>query len=203
MTTADNKANAAAERPGYAGVAIALHWIIAAMILGQIAGGFYMHNLPDGNQKFELYQLHKSTGITILLLSLVRLGWRLTHPAPPLPGGMPDWQRLLARGTHIGFYALMIGVPLGGWAIVSASPLAPSVPTYLFGAIPWPHLPFFDGVEDRKATAEAIAEMHELGAFSILGLFALHVAAALKHHFKDKDGVLARMLPFLKRAGSA
>lgn len=182
----------------YTSVAIGLHWLIAFLILAQIAGGLYMHNLPNGPDKFELYQLHKSFGITILSLSILRLAWRLTHPTPGLPEGMKNWERTAARVTHFGFYALMIGVPLGGWALVSASPLADSVPTLLFGVIPWPHMPFFGGVEDRKALAEIIAEMHEYGAFTILGLFALHVAAALKHHFVNKDGVLGRMIPFLR-----
>jgi len=184
----------------YTNVAIGLHWLMAALILGQIAGGFYMHNLPDsaGNLKFSLYQWHKSFGVTILFLALLRLGWRLTHKTPSLPAAMPEWQRMLARVNHIGFYVLMIGAPLGGWAIVSASPFADSVPTYLFGVIPWPHLPFFSGVEDREALADQIAEMHELAAFAILGLFALHVGAALKHHFADKDDILWRMAPIFR-----
>ena len=189
----------AAATARYTSVAIALHWIMAALILGQIAGGLYMHNLPNSDaSKVQLYQMHKSFGITILLLAIVRLGWRLSHPVPALPAGMPGWQKAAARISHFGFYALMIGVPLGGWALVSASPFADSVPTYLFGVVPWPHMPFFGGVEDRKALAGAIAEMHEYGAFTILGLFGLHVAAALKHHLQDKDGVLQRMVPVLR-----
>ncbi len=192
-------ATVSVETQSYTKVAIALHWVIAAMILGQIAGGVYMSGLPLSTQKFELYQAHKSFGITVLFLSLTRLGWRLTHPSPPLPEGMTAWERRLARVSHIGFYALMIGVPIGGWAVVSASPLADSVPTKLFGVIPWPHMPFFGGVEDRTSLYETIAGMHELFAFATLGLMGLHVGAALKHHFIAKDDVLVRMIPLLRR----
>jgi len=185
----------------YTTVAIALHWLIALMVIGQLAGGFYMHKLPDSEAalKFELYQLHKSFGITVLLLTLVRLAWRLTHKAPPLPADMAGWEKLAARGAHIGFYILLVGMPLVGWAIVSSSPLADSVQTYLFGVIHWPHLPFFEGVADRKALSHDIAEIHEMLGFVIIGLITLHVGAAIKHQFVNRDAVLAHMLPFARR----
>ncbi|HNR76490.1 MAG TPA: cytochrome b [Parvularculaceae bacterium] len=190
----------AAPSERYASIAIALHWLIAVMVVGQLAGGFYMHKLPDAQAdlKFELYQWHKSFGVTILFLTFVRLGWRLTHPVPALPDGMTVWEKAAARGAHLGFYALLIALPLVGWLVVSSSPLADSVPTYLFGVLPWPHLPFFEGVADRKALSHEIAEIHEYLAFAMIGLIGLHVAAALKHHFVNKDGVLGRMLPFVK-----
>ncbi|MEL7485882.1 MAG: cytochrome b [Pseudomonadota bacterium] len=190
----------ASESARYTSVAIILHWLIALLIIGQIAGGWYMtHLVPEASsQQFQLYQLHKSFGVTILLASLVRLGWRFTHRPPALPNGMAGWERVGARISHIAFYGLMIGVPLGGWALVSASPFAGSVPTFLFGVIPWPHLPFFEGVEDRAALAETIAGMHELFAKTILVLLALHIGAALKHHFVSRDDVLARMIPFIR-----
>lgn len=188
----------------YTSVAIALHWLIAFMVVGQIAGGLFMHNLDDDHQanlKFELYQWHKSFGVSVLLLTLVRLGWRLTHKAPALPAAMPAWERLAARGAHVGFYVLLVAIPLAGWAVVSSSPYADSVQTYLFGVIHWPHLPFFAGVEDRKDLSEAFAEIHEYLAFAMIGLIGLHVAAALKHHFINKDSVLAHMLPLARRKG--
>lgn len=190
-----------ADRQSYTTVAIALHWLIAMLALGQVAGGLYIEELPDSAtaEKVSLLQLHKSFGITILLLTLGRLGWRLTHPAPPLPAAMPGWQKSVARGVHVGFYVLLIGVPLGGWAMVSASPFAETVKTYLFGVVPWPHLPFFDGVEDRRGLAQDIAEMHELGAKLMLGLVVLHVGAAMKHWLMDGDGVLESMLPFMPK----
>jgi cytochrome b561 len=183
----------------YTGVAIALHWLIAILALGQVAGGLYMHNLPDGAaEKVALYQLHKSFGVTVLVLTLFRLFWRFTHPAPVLPAAMSGLEKAIARSVHVLFYAVLIGIPLIGWALVSASPYAETVQTYLFGVIHMPHLPFFDEVENRKEVARSIAEVHEYLAFAMVGLVGLHVVAALKHQFINRDGVLGRMLPFFK-----
>lgn len=188
-------------RERYTSVAIGLHWLIAILAIGQIAGGLYMEGLPESAdaERFQLIQLHKSFGITILLLTLARLGWRLTHKAPPLPAAMPGWQKTFARGLHWAFYALLIGLPLGGWAMVSASPLADTVKTYLFGVVPWPHLPFFEGVEDRRGLAQTIGGLHEFGAKLMLAMIVLHVGAAMKHWLMDSDGVLESMLPFMPK----
>ncbi|MEE2691635.1 MAG: cytochrome b [Pseudomonadota bacterium] len=182
----------------YSRGAIILHWLIALLIIGQLCGGFYMAGLSDeqASLKFQIFQLHKSFGVTILLLSIVRLGWRLTHKVPPLPPGMAAWERVAARATHIALYVMMFVTPLLGWAYVSVAPL--NVPTYLFGVIPWPHMPFFEDVADRKAVAEMFHEYHEAAAFVIIGLLALHVAGALKHHFLNRDDVLSRMLPLIR-----
>ncbi|MGE0183486.1 MAG: cytochrome b [Parvularculaceae bacterium] len=184
----------------YTSVAIAFHWLIAVMIVGQLAGGFYMHNLPkeQAELKFTLYQMHKSFGVTILLLTFFRLAWRLGHRPPALPAAMAGWEKAAARAVHIGFYGLLVVTPLVGWFVVSSSPLAESVPTYLFGIVPFPHLPLFDGVADREALSHQIAEVHEYLAFAMIGLIGLHVAAALKHQFVNRDGVLSRMLPFVR-----
>lgn len=178
----------------YTSVAIVLHWALAILILGQIAGGLYMHNLPnDSSIKFDLFQLHKSFGFSILFLTVIRLGWRLGHKPPPLPFEMPAWQKTGARMTHWGFYALMVLTPLVGWAMVSVSPL--DIPTKLFGLVPIPHLPFFTNVADAGASEDLFKKAHELLAKSTLVLFVLHVAAALKHNFIDKDGVFKSMAP--------
>lgn len=181
----------------YTSVAIALHWLIAIIVVGNLAGGFFMHNLPQEQQalKFELYQWHKSFGVTVLLLTLVRIGWRLTHKPPALPAAMPGWEKAAARAAHFGFYVLLLAMPLVGWAVVSSSPFADSVQTYLFGVIHWPHLPFFEGIENRKDVSHQFAEMHETLAFAMIGLIVLHLGAALKHQFINRDGVLAHMLP--------
>lgn len=191
----------AAAKDRYTSVAIALHWLIALMVIGQLAGGFIMHDLPkeQADLKFQLFQLHKSFGISVLLLTLIRLGWRLTHKPPALPEKMAGWERFLARGAHVGFYVLLIALPLVGWAVVSSSPLADSVQTYLFGVVHWPHLPFFEGVENRKEFSHEIAEIHEYLAFAMIALIGLHVAAALKHQIIDRDAVLGHMLPMLKK----
>lgn len=153
-----------------------------------------MHNLPNTSSiKFDLYQLHKSFGLSILLLTFVRFGWRLMNRPPALPVAMPGWQKAAARMTHWGFYALMVLTPLAGWAMVSVSPT--DIPTRLFGVLPVPHLPFLDGVTDRAASEDMLKETHEILAKGILLLLALHVGAAIKHSIVDKDGVLSSMLP--------
>lgn len=185
----------------YSSVAIALHWLIAILVIGQLAGGIYMHKLPDDQDalKFTLYQWHKSFGITVLLLTLLRIVWRVTHKPPPLPSAMAAWERLVARGAHLAFYGLLLVIPLVGWAVVSSSPFAQSVPTYLFGVVPWPHLPFFENAVDREALSHNFAELHEALAFAMIGLITLHVAAALKHQFVNRDGVLASMAPIFRK----
>lgn len=188
-------------RPGgrYSAVSIALHWTIAALILTQIPLGWRMSDLPYGEAKYQLFQLHKSIGITILTLSLVRLAWRLTHPAPPLPEHMARWEKVFARATHVGFYGVMIATPLGGWVLVFASEL--NVPTRIWGAVPLPDLPGFEAMaaEGRRAVYERVARAHGALAWFALGLLALHVAGALKHHLLDRDPVLWRMLPIVPR----
>lgn len=180
----------------YSAVAIALHWLIALAIVGLVVIGIVMTGLPDTElaRKFALYQLHKSLGITVLALSLLRLAWRLTHRPPPLPDTLKPWERRAARATHIGFYGLIIVIPLLGWAMVSASPY--NIPTVLWGVIPWPHLPV------PKPAFEAFRAGHVLLAFGAVALLVLHVAAALKHHYILRDDVLARMLPFMRRKGA-
>lgn len=188
-----------AERSGYSRASITLHWLIALLLIGNFTGGLLLEGLfnssvPSERQLgFTLVQMHKSMGLTILVLSLLRLGTRLVAGVPPLPGHMTPLERTLARLTHIGFYAVMILVPLSGWVMVSSSPLG--FPTIWFGLFEWPHLP----IATSKATSEGASEVHELLAFFGAGLFLLHVAGALKHHFLDRDDVLARMLPHLRR----
>ena len=177
----------------YSTVAITLHWAIAIVILGLIAAGFLMTQewMP---QRFVIYQWHKSFGIVVLLLSAFRLIWRLTHKTPALPDGMKRWEITAAKITHIGFYVLMIGVPLLGWAMISASRLP--IENKLFYLISLPDMP---GVSASEAVEGRLKLLHEIGAKLILFLFVLHVGAALKHHFIAKDGTLARMIPALGR----
>lgn len=178
----------------YSAIAIILHWTIAILIIGQLAGGFFMHKFAEGDLKFTIFQLHKSFGITILLLSLARLGWRLTHRAPPLPAHMPGWERFAAKLAHWGLYGLMIGLPLVGWAVVSSSPKG--IPTLLFGAVPWPHLP----LPHSDQLSDTFAGVHEALAFSMAGLFFLHAAAALRHHVLLRDQVFRHMAPWFAQA---
>jgi cytochrome b561 len=183
----------------YSRTAITLHWLIALLILGNLVGGFFLEDLftsqdpAERKLGFQVVQIHKSAGLTILILSLLRLGIRLRAGFPPLPDHMTGTERALARMTHYGFYALMIAIPLSGWYMVSASPLG--FPTVWFGLFEWPHLP----VATSKVASETAGAVHEWLGIGAAVLLGLHVAGALKHHFLDRDDVLARMLPFLRR----
>ena len=180
----------------YGSVAIALHWLIAAAILFMFWLGPFMASLDETDpRQFPLFQLHKSIGLTILVLSVARLIWRLTNPVPDLPAHMPAWERMAARAVHYAFYVLMIVVPLFGWATVSAAPIA--VPTMWFGLFEWPDLPVLGTLPraQKIVTQGPLQATHAILAFSMMLLAALHVAAALKHHFRDRDQVLKHMLP--------
>lgn len=182
----------------YSAVAILLHWLIAAAIVVQIMLAGRMEG-PRTPTSFAVTQLHKSIGITILLLSLARLAWRLINPPPPMPTTMARWERELARVVHVGFYVIMIGMPLTGWLMVSASRIP--VPTLLYGAIPWPSLPFVgDLAPGAKKLWHDLAEgSHGILAKVLYVLLALHVAGALKHQLFSRDEpVLARMAPGAK-----
>lgn len=183
------------ERSRYSTVAIALHWAVALLIVANLAIAFsfdgYLQsaNPADKRTGFELIQTHKAIGLSVLALSLIRLAWRLTHPAPPLPAAMPGWQKLLAHLTQWGLYALMIGVPLLGWAMSSASPI--QFPIGWFGLFEWPKLP----IAPDKALADGLSELHESGGLLMAGLAVLHVLGALKHWLMDDDNVIQRMIP--------
>jgi cytochrome b561 len=181
----------------YSSVAIVLHWTIAVLILLNLYIALKFDGMR-GLALFKAYQLHKSIGLTVLILSLARLGWRLTHRAPQLPSDMPRWERLAAGATHWAFYGFMIGIPLTGWVIVSASPT--NIPTLLWNKIPWPHLEFVHNLAmpARKALEDNMAEVHEILGFTMLALIVLHMAAALKHQFFNRDEVLGHMLPFAR-----
>lgn len=186
-------------RVRYGAVAMTLHWVLAAMILFNVGLGFFMTRLDETDERtFPLFQLHKAIGLTILMLSLVRLAWRLANPVPALPSGMRGWERFAARGVHVLFYVLIIATPLLGWATVSSAPLA--VPTTWFGLFEWPHMPFLADLPraEKRLIEEPLAVTHSLLALAMLGLVVLHAAAALKHQFRDKDDVLKRMLPWTK-----
>ncbi len=186
----------------YSSIAIFLHWSIALLIIGQIVGGLVMVEfLGKGSAlKFEIYQWHKSFGILILALSILRLLWCLTHRPPSLPDKMPGWERRLAGFTHIAFYGFLISMPLVGWAMVSVSPLG--ISTYLFETIRLPHMPFWEGQDNLVDLENLFKQIHEYMGFAMIGLLLLHIGAALKHHFHDRDDILSRMLPMIKSPNS-
>jgi len=170
----------------YTSTAISLHWLIALAIAGTFGLGVYMHELPLSPTKLELYSWHKWAGVTIFMLVIVRLAWRSTHPAPPLPETMPKPLRLAAQVAHWLLYALMFAIPLSGWLMSSAK----GFQTVWFGIVPLPDL-----LPKDKALGNLLAEVHETLNFTLLTLVVLHAGAALKHHFIDRDTVLTRMLP--------
>ena len=174
----------------YNGMAIALHWGLALVLVTLFFMGHYMADLPFSPWRLKLYNWHKWAGVTILTLSVLRLVWRLTHRPPALPQAvtlaMPGWQMQAYHATHIAMYALFFTVPLLGWAYSSAA----GFPIVLFGVLPLP-----DFVVAGKALADMIKPWHEISANTLAALVVLHVAAALKHHLIDKDGLLERMRP--------
>lgn len=184
-------------RTRYSTVAIVLHWLIAAAIIFQVILAWRM----DGRtpQGFALIQLHKSVGLSILLFSLARLAWRLTHRPPPLPESLASWERSLAKITHIGLYVIMIGMPITGWIMVSTSRI--QVPTLLYGLVPWPHVPGLAHLTGAAKTAwNSFGHTgHEALAWGAYLLIALHVAGALKHQLFSRDEpILAHMAPGAK-----
>ena len=174
----------------YSGLAIALHWVLALALIGMLAFGLYMTSLPFSPARLKYYNWHKWVGVTVLLLSVLRLVWRLSHRPPALPASiqsaMPAWQHLAHHGTHLGLYVLFFAVPLLGWAYSSAA----GFPIVLFGVWPLP-----DFVPVSPELAEALKPWHKYAALSMLALVGLHAAAALKHQFVDRDGLLMRMWP--------
>ena len=196
-------------RTRYSSIAIILHWLIALGIVLMIPLGWWMSDhVTDPSQAarvFRAYQLHKSIGLTILVLSVARLLWRLTHRFPELPQHMPLWERAAARISHVLLYAIILIMPLTGWLYVSAGwnphmniPLP--VPTLWFGLFQWPHLPGIAEASDtvRAQTASTAIAIHSTLAWGAVVLVAIHAAAALKHHIIDRDDVLTRMVPLLR-----
>ena len=181
----------------YSTVAIVLHWVIAGLILFNLYLALQFDGLR-GLAKFNAFQLHKSVGLTVLMLSLARLAWRLTHRPPPLPAEMPRWEKFGAQAAHWVLYGLMIGIPLTGWVVVSASPT--NLPTVIFKTMPWPHLGFIHDLSMplRRSLEDQVEQVHMLLGFGMGFLIILHVAAALKHQFWNRDEVLSHMLPFVR-----
>lgn len=173
----------------YSNVAIALHWLIAALLIANIFVGGAMEDASRETRPVW-FMRHETIGISVLVLTLVRLWWRLGHTPPPLPEGMAAWERALARSVHVLFYVVLIAIPLAGWAAASTgrSGVAP-----LFGTIPFFNLP----LPQSRDLHEMFEAAHTTMVKATYVLIGLHVLGALKHQFVNKDGVLARMLPFL------
>lgn len=197
----------------YSSVAIALHWLIAIAILAMLPMGFWMTyaiNHPETQAlAYRTFQFHKSVGFLILALTVIRILWRLSHRVPPMPPEMKPWEVAAARATHMAFYGLMLLMPLSGWLYIStgwsaSGDRALDVATSWFGLFQIPHLPGLAGADGalRRTLAFQALGAHSLMAWGAIVLIALHVGAALKHHFISGDDVLAQMIPLLKRAPS-
>jgi len=177
----------------YGNTAIALHWIAGLAILANLAFGLYMVDLPLSPAKLRYYSWHKWAGVAIFVLSAARLAWRLRHPAPALPDAMPAWQRRAAQASHHVLYALFFAAPLSGWLFSSAA----GFQTVFLGILPIPDL-----LAKNRELADVLKIVHRTITWSLAGVVALHVAAAIKHHVVDRDDVLSRMLPFIRPRSS-
>lgn len=170
----------------YGWVMMLVHWFMAILIVGMIILGLYMVSLPIGRLKLKLYGWHKEWGLFILGLVTFRLIWRWLNQLPTLPVNMPRIEIFAARFVHYLFYILMFLVPLSGWLMSSAAGL----PVSFFGLFTMPDL-----VIANEQSRVFFEDAHELLAYVLLGCIVLHMLAALKHHFINKDDVMRKMLP--------
>lgn len=170
----------------YTGTAKILHWLMSLLLFSMLALGFYMSDLPLSPQKLQLYSWHKWAGVSAFLLLVIRLAWRLTHQPPAMSTQMPKIQKLAAHLGHGALYVLMFVIPLSGWLMSSAK----GFQTVWFGVLPIPDL-----IEKNKELGAVLAEVHELLNITLIVILVVHIAAAVKHHFLDKDDTLRRMLP--------
>jgi cytochrome b561 len=189
----EGEADEGAQRSGWSVATIALHWLSAVLILALLGLGWYMvHGDLPASTKFDLYQLHKSLGFLSLALLLFRLIARFSRPAPPPPSAMPVAERRLAAGAHIAFYVLLLLAGASGWLLVSTAIIP--IPTRFFDLFVIPNL---TGPDTEWFNAMTLA--HYAASRLLIGLLILHIAAAFKHHFHDRDNVLTRMLPWPSR----
>lgn len=170
----------------YTPPAIALHWLVAVAVVTAVALALVVQQLDLGETKDRLLALHKSIGLSILVLTMGRLAWRLIRPAPPLPASMPAWQRAAARAVHAGLYLLTFAMPVSGYVSVAARGRS----TALFGLFDVPRWVPLD-----RAAARAAENIHATSQYALYALIALHVAAGLYHHYVARDAMLARMWP--------
>jgi cytochrome b561 len=169
----------------YGATAIALHWLTALLIVCGFTLGLSMVDLPLSRRKLEWYAWHKWIGVTVFLLTCARLAWRWGHPPPLLPP-MPEWQARAAKVSHVALYLLLIIIPLSGWIYSSST----GIQVVYLGLFPLPDL-----VAKDRDLAHVLRLVHVSLNFTLLAVVCVHAAAALKHHFHDRDTVLSRMLP--------
>ncbi|MGK2953617.1 MAG: cytochrome b [Thiobacillus sp.] len=168
----------------YSTPAIVLHWLMALLIFTSFPLGIYMVELPLSPDKLKFYSYHKWIGVTVVMLVAIRLSWRLTHTPPQLPASIPTWQRRASAIVHGLLYLLMIAIPLSGWLMSSAK----GFPTVWFGVLQLPDL-----VDKNRELGDLLAGVHKALNFTLLALVILHVGAALKHHYIERQPFLQRM----------
>jgi cytochrome b561 len=164
---------------------IVFHWLMAALVIGLIVVGLYMTRLPISAAKLKFYGWHKEFGITVLILVMLRFGWRMINVTPLLPDTLPLWQKFGAHAVHWALYFFMIAMPITGWLLTSASGLAPS----FFGLFVLPTL-----IAPHDEWRHTLALIHTWLGYGLIATIAAHVGAALKHHFINKDDIFRRML---------
>lgn len=177
----------------YSGTAIALHWLTALLIFAAWPLGMVMTGMPLSPLKLKLFSYHKWLGVTVFVLALAHLAWRARHAPPALPASIAPWQQRAAHGLHAALYLLLLAIPLSGWLMSSAK----GFQTIYLGVLPLPDL-----VGKNKALGEILENIHTALNYGLLAVLAGHIGSALKHQYLDRDGVLARMLPFLDKENS-
>ncbi|MDG2520686.1 cytochrome b [Caulobacter segnis] len=182
----------------YSPVAIVFHWSMVVLVIFQIGWGFWMGRQPVGGAMVAAYDVHFAVGILMLILVVGRLAWRLMAPDLVNDADKPGWESLAARVTHYVFYICLFGLPLSGWAMISATDRTRQLET--LGFIPWPLMPLQDLSNTRLWAIEAAAEwMHWGLVLALLLMIPIHAGAALKHHLIDRDDVFHAMLPVAPR----
>jgi cytochrome b561 len=180
----------------YTGVAMTLHWVVAVLMIGNVALGWLANVAPDAAVR-PMIDTHKSIGITVLGLAILRLLWRLTHTPPPMPASYSRAERFAAHAVHWGLYALIFALPISGWLHDSAFKLAAAHPLKLFWLVPIPRLGAISNMAlgPKEQFHSWMFGLHVWLGYLLYALFALHVAGALKHQWLDREAELQRMLP--------
>jgi cytochrome b561 len=163
------------------------HWLIVLLIITQWVVAERADDLPNGLAKLRLLDLHKSIGMTVFMLAIIRLVWRWTNPVPSLDGLAKGWERRAANFSHVALYALIFAMPISGWLMSSAHAFSVS----WFHLFQWPDL-----LQPDHELAESLESLHKRLFLVLVGVAVLHMLGALKHHFIDRNEVLKRMLPF-------
>ena len=181
----------------YTRMAMLLHWAIAALIIANVALIWTVGLLPDDSVR-PVIDTHKSIGITVLGLALMRVLWRASHPPPPMPAGYKRWERMAAHAAHIALYGIIFALPLSGWLHDSAWTAAATHPMYYFGLFEWPRIAIFNGLDhaQRDVVHDQLGAVHAWFGYILYGLLAAHIIGALKHQWLDHHPELQRILPW-------